>query len=283
MVQAEYQTGLELATQCLSLAQRVHDPALLLVAHHVLGGTEYHLGELTPGQAHLEQGLALYDRQQHHHLAFRYGLDLGVWCLSYIAWPLWLLGYPDQALTRSHEAITLAQELSHPLSLAAAFDYAAFTHCYRREGHATQERAEAGMALSSEKGFPQYVALGMIMRGWALAVQGQGEEGITQLLQGMAAQRAAGIEETRHVASPCSRRPTGRWGRQRQGSPRWPRRWQQRTALGNAFGRQSSSGARVSSCWYVLRGMIQRRKPAFVKPSMLPAASRRSRGSCARP
>ncbi len=30
-------------------------------------------------------------------------------------WTLWLLGYPDQALQRSHEALTLAQELAHPL------------------------------------------------------------------------------------------------------------------------------------------------------------------------
>src|SRR5262249_46353326 len=169
------------------------DPALILVAYYALGGTEYHLGEFTPGRVHLEQGLALYDRQQHHHLAFRYGLDLGVWCLSYVAWPLWQLGYPDQALTRSNEAITLAQELSHPISLAAALDYAAFMHCYRREGHATQERAEAAMALASEKGFPVFVALGMFMRGWALAVQGQGEEGIAQLHQELAAFRAVGL------------------------------------------------------------------------------------------
>jgi class 3 adenylate cyclase/predicted ATPase len=193
-MRAEHQTAREMAEQCLSLAQRVQDSALILLAYQALGGTEYHLGEFTPGRVHLEQGLALYDRQQHPHLAFRYGLDLGVWCLSYVAWPLWQLGYPDQALTRSNEAITLAQELSHPYSLAAALDYAAFVHCYRREGHAAQERAEAGMALANEKGFPLYVALGMFMRGWALAVQGQGEEGIAQLHQGLAAFRAVGLE-----------------------------------------------------------------------------------------
>jgi predicted ATPase len=53
------------------------------------------------------------------------------------------------------------------------------------------------MALASEKGFPQFLALGMIMRGWALAVQGQGEEGIAQLHQGLAAFRAAGAEISR--------------------------------------------------------------------------------------
>jgi predicted ATPase len=191
LVRAEYQTARELAEQCLSLAQRVHDPALLLAAHYALGATVYLLGELTPARAHLEQGIALYDRQQHHHLAFSYGMDLGVYCLSYVAWPLWKLGYPEQALKRNNEAITLAQDLSHPISLASALDYAAMLHYYRREGQATQERAEAGMALTSEKGIPQLLAVGMIMRGWALAVQGQGEEGIAQLHQGLAAFRAA--------------------------------------------------------------------------------------------
>ena len=50
------------------------------------------------------------------------------------------------------------------------------------------------MALSSERGFPQFLALGMMMRGWALALQGQGEEGIAQMHQGLAAFRAAGAE-----------------------------------------------------------------------------------------
>ena len=43
--------------------------------------------------------------------------------LSNAASALWYLGYPDQALKRSHEALTLAQELSHPFSLAFALDY----------------------------------------------------------------------------------------------------------------------------------------------------------------
>jgi len=122
LVRAEYQTARELAEQCLSLAQRAHAPALLLVAHYALGATVYLLGEVALARIHQEQAIALYDPTQHHPLAFRYGMDLGVWCLSYVAWHLWLLGYPAQALTRSREAITLAQELSHPHSLASALD-----------------------------------------------------------------------------------------------------------------------------------------------------------------
>src|SRR5438067_7814008 len=56
LVQAEYQTARELADQCLSLARRGHDSALLLVAHYTLGATLYISGELTLRRANLEQG-----------------------------------------------------------------------------------------------------------------------------------------------------------------------------------------------------------------------------------
>jgi predicted ATPase len=202
LVWAEYQVARELAEQGLSLAQRDQDPALMLVAHHALGTTAYFLGEVSLARAHLEQGMALYDLQQHHYLAFRYGMDLGVWCLSYGAWPLWLLGYPEQALQRCQEALTLARKLAHPFSLTHALYYAAYLHYFRREEHAAQEQAETAMALASEKGFPQMVAAGMITRGWALAMQGQGEEGIVQLHQGMAAFRSAagGLDRPRYLA-----------------------------------------------------------------------------------
>ena len=105
-----------------------------------------------------------------------------------------VLGYPDQALEKSHEALTLAQELSHPFSLAFALYFAAGLHQLRREGQAAQERAEAAIALSTEQGFPVLVGAGTILRGWALAEQGQREEGIAQIRQGLAAWRATGAE-----------------------------------------------------------------------------------------
>ena len=41
------------------------------------------------------------------------------------------------------------------------------------------------MALSTEQGFPFWLALGAILRGWALAEQGQVEEGIAQMQPGL--------------------------------------------------------------------------------------------------
>ena len=191
---AELQTAGELGEQFLSLAQGVQDPALLLEAHRALGRNLFDRGELMLARAHLEQGIALYDPLQHGSHAFLYGYDPGVAGLSCMALVLWHLGYPNEALKRNHEALTLAQELAHPFSLAFAFFFTDRLCQFRRDGQTAQERAEAAIALSREHGFPLFVAEGTILRGWALAEQGQEEEGIVQMRQGMAAWRVTGAE-----------------------------------------------------------------------------------------
>jgi predicted ATPase len=187
---AEYKTARELGEQCLTLAKSVQDPTLLLLAHLGLGVILFFLGEFTLARKHLEQGIALYDPQQHNPHASHTAQDPGVVCLTYAAWILWLLGYPDQALKRSPEALTLAQELSHPYSLAWALNLGAKVHQWRREGQATQELTETWITLSHEHGFPYFLAEGTFLRGSALAEQGQVEEGIAQMRQGLAAFRA---------------------------------------------------------------------------------------------
>jgi predicted ATPase/class 3 adenylate cyclase len=194
----ELQTAHELAEELLNLAKRVEDPALLLQAHHALGPTLFHLGRVSPARIHLEQAIALYDPQQHRSHAFTYGgHDPGSCCRMYAARTQWLLGYPEQAVQRSHEALSLAQRIAHPFSLAHALCFAAGIHQFRREGQAVQEQAEAAMALSTEQGFASRLALGILLRGWALAEQGQGEAGIAQMRQGLAARHAIGEDVDR--------------------------------------------------------------------------------------
>ncbi|MBI4641214.1 MAG: AAA family ATPase, partial [Candidatus Tectomicrobia bacterium] len=191
---AELQTARELREQLLHLAQHQQDPVLVVGAHVLLGVTLFLLGELASARMHLEQGIALYDPQHHRSLAFGGRGDPGVSGRSYITSVLWLLGYPDQALKMSHEALTMAQERSHPLSSALALTYTTILHQYRRESQLTQERAEATITLSTDQGFAQLLAMGTILRGWALTEHGQREEGIAQILEGFAAYRATGAE-----------------------------------------------------------------------------------------
>jgi predicted ATPase len=140
----------------------------------------------------LQEGIVRYTPAQRRVPVFRIGVDLGVGCRVYAAITCWLLGYPAQALARIHEALVLAQELAHPYSLAWAWVGAAIISQFRRDGPAVHEQAEAAVALSTEQGFPLWVAYGTSLRGWALAVQGQGEVGRTQVHQGIVASQATG-------------------------------------------------------------------------------------------
>jgi class 3 adenylate cyclase/predicted ATPase len=189
----EFQTTRELAEQLLRLAQSVQDPYLLSMAHMALGCTLYWLGELTSARTLLAQAMALYDPQQHPRPTVNTA-DPRVDCLSFTALTLWYLGYPDQALQRSQEALELAEELSHPFSLTYALGIAAWFHSVRREEQIARERAESVMTLSTEQGFPYWLAFGTLVRSWALVEQGQVKEGIAQIQQGLAAFRAIGTE-----------------------------------------------------------------------------------------
>ncbi len=197
LARAELQTAHKLAEQLLRLAQSVQDPAFLVEAHRALGVTLWHLGELASAQKHLEHSIALYGPQQHRSLAFLYVIDPRMFCRSFVALTLWLRGYPDQALKKIRESLTSARELSHPYSQGYALDGAAWIHRFRREQQATQEQAEALEALSNEQGFALLLAEGTMFRGWALIEQGQREEGIEQIRQGLAALHAGGLEVVR--------------------------------------------------------------------------------------
>jgi class 3 adenylate cyclase/predicted ATPase len=189
---ADLQRAHEFAAQLMPLAQARQDPALLMEAHRGLVGPEFFGGELTAARGHCEQALRLYNPQQHRAHAFLYGQEPGAVCLSFLAWALWLLGYPDQASQRMYEALNVAHELSHPLSVAFTLISAAALHQLRREGQAAHERAEAAVTLSTEQGYPLWLWFGTVLQGWALAEQGRAEEGSARIRQGVAAFRVTG-------------------------------------------------------------------------------------------
>ena len=195
-------TARELGETLLHLAQRAYDPALSVIAHYVLGVTRLWLGALPAAHRHLEEGIAHYTPDQRQALVFHMGQDPGVGCRGNDAWALWLLGYPEQALARVHEALRLAHELAHPFSLAFAQSTAAFVSQFRRDVLAVHEHAEAAVALATTQAFPFWVAQGTSLRGWGLAMQGEGEEGVAQICQGVAAWQATGA--AMHVPYFCT-------------------------------------------------------------------------------
>jgi predicted ATPase len=185
-------TARELGETLLRLAQRVDDPALAVVAHYALGATWLYLGALPAARLHLEEASARYRPDQRRAPVFRMGVDPGVASQGFAAMTLWLLGCPEQALARLHDALALAHELSHPYSLASAPCLAAMVSQLRRDVPAVHGHPEAAVALATEQGFPLLVAWGASLHGWALAMQDEGEAGLGQVRQGIAAYRATG-------------------------------------------------------------------------------------------
>jgi predicted ATPase len=206
------------------------------------------LGELAAAREHTAQGSALYRLQEHRSHAFLYGgHDPGVCCLSIDALALWHLGYPDQALQRSHEALTLAHKLAHPFSVVFALRWAAIVHQLLRDEQKAQEQAEALIALSSEQGFEHWLAGGTIFRGWVLTEQGQAEAGIAQICQGMAGERATGAEFQRPYHLALLAEAYGTVGQVEEGF----------TALTEALATVDKTGERVYEAeLYRLKGML---------------------------
>jgi predicted ATPase len=194
VVQAEHKKARELAEQLFNLAQRAGDPALLLRAHHAFGTASFWLGQPTVAREHLEEAIALYDSQRHRSHAFVYGRDPGVASLVYAAPALWHLGYPDQALRRSDEALALARKIAHPFSLGFALYLAIWLRELRGEWPMAAEHAEAMVALSAEQGFADFLLQGNFARGAALAELGQIDEGIAQMRDTLAAMPSVGRE-----------------------------------------------------------------------------------------
>jgi hypothetical protein len=100
LVKFNADTCLKFATQFLTLAEKQGTTAPLMMGHRLKGLSLVHGGEIAKGRAHLDRAIGLYDPAEHRDLATRFGQDVRVAAWSYRSLTLWLLGYPEAALTR---------------------------------------------------------------------------------------------------------------------------------------------------------------------------------------
>ncbi|MGH9670583.1 MAG: hypothetical protein ACRD3A_10790, partial [Terriglobales bacterium] len=201
-VRAELPETRALAEQLLGVARRGQDPLSLSEAYRALGTSLLWLGEVGPAQQLFSDSLALVDPRRDHSYAFLNALDPRVSRLS--SWSLALChqGYPAQALQKGEAALDLARELGDPFSSAFALYFLARLHQTRGEGQPAGARTEALVALATEHGLPLWMAAGTLLQGRGLVEQGQAEEGLAMMHQGLAAWRAMGprLEESYFLA-----------------------------------------------------------------------------------
>ena len=218
-MRAELRTARKMGEQLLALAQHLNDPDLLIEVHRALGNTLLWIGEFTHAREHLQKALALHNPEQHTALAFQYGTDPRTVCLLYETLALWVLGYPEQALQKSREALARAEEgaRQHSLSLAAALSWTGLLHQLRGEAEVTYERAVAGIDLAQQCGFPDWEMIGTIFRDWATAAQSHNEMPVGQLQKVITAWCASGAELLRPYFLGLLAEQYGKIGRSEKG------------------------------------------------------------------
>ncbi len=194
-VRAEYRLAGDLAEEALNLARVAEDSVLISLCHWYQGFILFCLGEHSTAREHLRYVIDFYKPEQHHHpfISLR-GSDAGLSALAYDACCLWCLGYPDQALKRSQEAISLAQALGHPFSLADVLSYAGCTfNSMRRNSSELIKYAKELMELSRDRNLGGWYATGVRHMGEALVLQGGIQEGMAIIHEGLEGMRSEGV------------------------------------------------------------------------------------------
>ncbi|HEY5869834.1 MAG TPA: hypothetical protein VI542_30425, partial [Candidatus Tectomicrobia bacterium] len=185
----ELGTARKIGEELLTLAQHQHNPTWLLEAYWSLSGVLFSLGEFALVQHHLDQAVALYAAQRERSQPIRHGTLPGIHCLSWSSQTLWMCGYADQALQRSHHALSLARQHPAPFALHFVLMQTAFLHHYRREWSLTQDYVESAKALQSNQrddnhaGPLELFLYWMVLQCWLLTMQGKAPQGIALMCQ----------------------------------------------------------------------------------------------------
>jgi predicted ATPase len=180
------------AEDLLARAERQGDATGLLMGHRVLGMSLFARGELAEARRHLEAAIALYDAPVHAPLALIYSHDFKATAEVYLGLVLALQGDVERGIAHGRAALAYAEELRQPHTICYVLPFLAGTLVVSGSPSAALPIAERTIALSAEYGFPQWVAGGLLLRGWARLELGQAESGIADIRSSISGLEASG-------------------------------------------------------------------------------------------
>jgi len=182
----------ELGEELLGLGLRLQDARALVRGHSAVGRSAFGQGDLVAARLHLEKALSIEDDRLRRSSGSIEGPESQVLDLCYLAWTLFIQGNVELALRRCAESIATARKLAQPYDLVVAHGNACYFYQFRRDIHAAAASAETVIALAEEKGFPSWLSLAKIFRGWALVQDGQPDAGLPLIERSLAEHRATG-------------------------------------------------------------------------------------------
>jgi DNA-binding winged helix-turn-helix (wHTH) protein/tetratricopeptide (TPR) repeat protein len=187
MGRGDYQATLDLCDKLDRVAEREREPLLVVEALRMRGISAFFLGRLSEARDALNQSLLLFNRrEQGSSQISAIAEDPETSAKSILALVLWMLGFPDQARQLGHEAVTTAQQLGAPYSMAIAHCFLALVMRFLRDPVATLEQAQSATAICDAHGFALWRAQASLERGWAIAMQGHTAAGIKEIRAALA-------------------------------------------------------------------------------------------------
>ena len=195
MLAAKYPKARELGSQLLVIAEETHIPHYVVAANRARGGPPVYEGQLVEAVPFLKRVIDINPSPELRSEVYRYDVvDPWIASRSYLSWATWLMGFPEQSLAHSNEAVKIAEGLDHSFSVTLAVSFSQWVHQFRLDVSKTRATAEKALAIAKEQGFAFWYGWCGVMRGWAVAQQGQAKEAVSEIRQGIADWRAQGSE-----------------------------------------------------------------------------------------
>jgi tetratricopeptide (TPR) repeat protein len=193
LYRGEFDLAQRLAEDLLRLSRERNDPAGLVLGHFSCGHNLMNAGRFALSRSHLEEAVALCDSIPHRLLIHLAGTHPHGSAHPFLGIVLFCLGFPDQALARSNAAVAKARRLDHPPTLASGLTVNARLLALVGDNVALGHRADQILAVATEQGFPMWIALGTLLRGWVKIKNDDVAEGISLMRSGWTACRATGM------------------------------------------------------------------------------------------
>ena len=190
-MRAQHDRAIQLGEMLLAKADQLRDLMALVVGWRCLGSTLFTLGDFVRARDHLDRAVALGQQSTTEESALTYVVDPCIAAQLLLAWDLWILGYPDQALHNVLQAQLRAKQRGEPYTTAFAYYVTSAVQLLRGEAQASLASAEQSLALSSEHHISLYALYSRFGRGCALASLRQLEPAMAEI--------KGGIEEARRI------------------------------------------------------------------------------------
>ena len=196
--QSDFSASVEFCKQFEALVQSTQEQRMFPIVGHSYACNLFHLGEFNQARNYTELAIETYLPENHEFYIANYGQDPAMACFLFDCLANWLLGYPDVAIQRSEEMLALAQKLSHPFSLAYAFNCKAWFALYSKQVTKALQAADALMAVAVENEFPFFIMLSNLIRAWVAIQLDQPEQAINQIEETLKMWKSVGAVLARH-------------------------------------------------------------------------------------